>query len=98
LDKELFTAGNFYTYDPIQQTGTLILDGQTLLNLEIFQNSNGTEEGTLFSLLNHCQTPFGKRLFKRWVCHPLRSVEAIEQRLDAVEELSKKSRRNGKFK
>ncbi|KAJ3317692.1 DNA mismatch repair protein msh6 [Blyttiomyces sp. JEL0837] len=88
LDKDLASIGNFKVYDPLQSSGTLVLDGQTLLNLEIFENSaDGTSNGTLFKLLNRCITPQGKRLFKSWVCHPLRDKNAINARLDAVEDL-----------
>ncbi|TPX40170.1 hypothetical protein SeMB42_g06113, partial [Synchytrium endobioticum] len=66
LDKDLVSAGNFHMYDPVQEVASLVLDGQTLLNLEVFQNTiDGSESGTLFSLLNHCATACGKRLFKR---------------------------------
>ncbi|KAF9438135.1 DNA mismatch repair protein msh6 [Entomortierella beljakovae] len=88
LDKELLSFKNFHIYDPVRQASTLILDGQTLSNLEIFQNNNdGSETGTVLKLLNRCVTPFGKRLFRRWLCHPLRSAPAISARLDAVEDL-----------
>ncbi|KAI8928158.1 muts domain V-domain-containing protein [Entophlyctis helioformis] len=86
LDVDLVSARNFRFYDPMRSSGTLILDGQTLLNLEIFENStDGTDRGALFKLLNQCETPFGKRLFKQWLCHPLRSVDALNARLDAVD-------------
>lgn len=82
------SAGNIRFYDPIRNTTSLVLDGQTLANLEIFQNSyDGSSTGTLFELLNHCVTPFGKRLFKQWLCHPLRDASDINMRLDAVENL-----------
>jgi DNA mismatch repair protein MSH6 len=79
---------NVTHYDPIRNTTSLVLDGQTLANLEILQNSyDGSDEGTVMKLLNQCVTPFGKRLFKRWLCHPLRSTGEIIERQDAVEEL-----------
>ncbi|KAF9923433.1 DNA mismatch repair protein msh6 [Linnemannia zychae] len=88
LDTELLSFKNFHVYDPVRQASTLILDGQTLSNLEVFQNnSDGSESGTVLRLLNRCVTPFGKRLFRRWLCHPLRSAPAIGARLDAVEDL-----------
>ncbi|KAJ3035450.1 DNA mismatch repair protein msh6 [Rhizophlyctis rosea] len=88
LDKELVSARNFHLYDPVRQFGTLVLDGQTLKNLEVFENTtDGSDEGTLFKLLCRCSTAFGKRLFKRWLCHPLRSIQAINERLDAVNDL-----------
>ncbi|KAJ1952263.1 DNA mismatch repair protein msh6 [Linderina pennispora] len=46
-----------------------------------------TVEGTLFALLNHALTPFGRRLLSRWTCHPLKSASAINARLDVVEYL-----------
>lgn len=89
LERPLLSQGNFESYNPIQSNGTLILDGQTLINLEIFSNSvNGGSEGTLFSLLNKCVTPFGKRLFRQWVAHPLCNIDRINERLDAVEMLN----------
>ncbi|CAM1508588.1 Fc.00g054360.m01.CDS01 [Cosmosporella sp. VM-42] len=89
LERPLLSQGNFETYSPIQKNGTLVLDGQTLINLEVFNNtSNGGSEGTLFSLLNKCVTPFGKRLFRSWVAHPLCNIDRINERLDAVEMLN----------
>ncbi|OLN92779.1 DNA mismatch repair protein msh6 [Colletotrichum chlorophyti] len=89
LEGNLLSQGNFEWYTPIRRNGTLILDGQTLINLEIFSNTaNGGPEGTLFTLLNRCVTPFGKRLFRQWVCHPLCDIQRINERLDAVDMLN----------
>lgn len=89
LERPLLSQRNFERYSPIQKNGTLILDGQTLTNLEVFTNSsNGSSEATLFSLLNQCITPFGKRLFRQWVAHPLCDIERINERLDAVDMLN----------
>ncbi|KAJ5949148.1 DNA mismatch repair protein msh6 [Penicillium verhagenii] len=89
IDKDLITIGNFTWYDPIKKASSLVLDGQTLINMEIFANSfDGGAEGTLFQLLNCCITPFGKRTFKQWVCHPLMDAKRINARLDAVDALN----------
>ncbi|MCJ1319232.1 DNA mismatch repair protein msh6 [Xylographa vitiligo] len=89
LDRDLVSLANFTWYDPILKASTLVLDGQTLINLEIFANSfDGGVDGTLFMLLNRCITPFGKRMFKQWVCHPLVDPIRINARLDAVESLN----------
>lgn len=89
IERNLLSQGNFTWYNPIHKNGTLILDGQTLINLEIFANSvNGGSDGTLFALLNRCVTPFGKRLFRQWVCHPLCNIQKINERLDAVDMLN----------
>jgi DNA mismatch repair protein MSH6 len=89
LEHNLVSQRNFEWYNPIHRNGTLILDGQTLMNLEIFTNTaNGGTEGTLFGLLNRCVTPFGKRLFRQWVCHPLCNISKLDERLDAVDLLN----------
>ena len=89
LDRDLITIGNFSWYDPIRKASSLVLDGQTLINMEIFANSaDGGSDGTLFQLLNRCITPFGKRTFKQWVCHPLMDSQKINARLDAVDALN----------
>ncbi|KAL6876927.1 DNA repair protein [Trichoderma novae-zelandiae] len=89
LEAPLLSQGNFEVYKPIQKNGTLVLDGQTLTNLELFSNTvNGNTDGTLFGLLNKCITPFGKRLFRQWVAHPLCDIDRINERLDAVELLN----------
>ncbi len=89
IERELLTLGNFSWYDPIKMASSLVLDGKTLMNLEVFANSfDGGANGTLFMLLNRCITPFGKRMFKKWLCHPLIDPVKINGRLDAVESLN----------
>jgi DNA mismatch repair protein MSH6 len=89
LERDLLTQGNFTWYNPIQKGTTLVLDGQTLINLEIFANTfDGSQDGTLFTLLNRCVTAFGKRMFRQWVCHPLADAKRINERLDAVDILN----------
>jgi DNA mismatch repair protein MSH6 len=98
LERDLLSQGNFSGYSPVQKATTLVLDGQTLINLEIFANTyDGGQEGTLFSLLNRCITPFGKRMFKQWVCHPLADAKRINERLDAVDMLNADRTMRGQF-
>ncbi|KIJ36317.1 hypothetical protein M422DRAFT_261267 [Sphaerobolus stellatus SS14] len=77
---DLLSMKNFNIYDPMKEGKGLILDGQTLAHIEVLVNSEGTAEGSLSSLLGRCVTPFGKRLFRLWLCMPLRDVEQIAQR------------------
>jgi len=84
----MLTQQRFQVFQPIAHGDTLILDGQTLINLDVLRNSTtGGSEGTLLQLLSHCVTPMGKRLFQRWLCHPLRHVPSINMRLDAVQDM-----------
>lgn len=88
IDNEVLPTGNFRIYNPMKDSSTLILDGQTLMNLEILQNNHdNSKKNTLLERLDNCLTPFGKRLFRQWLTHPLRSIVEIELRLDAVENL-----------
>ncbi|KAJ9661332.1 DNA mismatch repair protein msh6 [Coniosporium apollinis] len=89
IDKDLVSLGNFSWYDPIRKATSLVLDGQSLINLEIFANSfDGSTDGTLFTMLNRCVSPFGKRMLRQWVCHPLADAARINARLDAVDALN----------
>ncbi|KAK4995763.1 DNA mismatch repair protein msh6, partial [Elasticomyces elasticus] len=89
IDKDLVSLGNFEWYDPIRKASSLVLDGQSLINLEIFANTvDGSTDGTLFAMMNRCITPFGKRMLKQWVCHPLADARKINARLDAVDALN----------
>lgn len=88
LDKELISLKNFVLYQPLKQSSNLVLDAKGLENLEILENATNLElDGSLLKVLNHCVTAFGKRMMRRWVCHPLFYVEEIEDRLNAVEDL-----------
>ncbi|XP_024029834.1 DNA mismatch repair protein MSH7 [Morus notabilis] len=69
-------------------SGCLKMDGQTLVNLEIFSNNaDGGPSGTLYKYLDNCVTSSGKRLLRRWICHPLKDAEEINCRLNVVEDL-----------
>lgn len=65
----------------------LIVDDISSRNLELFSPVSAT--GTsLLSVVNHCQTPMGKRLLNNQLKRPLRLAQAQQQlqaRLDAVE-------------
>lgn len=66
----------------------LLLDAATQRNLELVKNSqDGSEEQTLFSVLNKTATPMGARTIKKWLVRPLLKKELIESRHQAVEVL-----------
>jgi len=64
----------------------LIIDANSQQNLELFSpvSSSGT---SLISVLNHCQTPMGKRLLIQQMKRPLRQHARINMRLDAITSL-----------
>ena len=66
------------------------LDPNTRRNLELTENLRGKgKKGTLLSLLDKTCTAMGGRLLRSWVEQPLLNPSAINDRLDAVEELTK---------
>ncbi|MHC1636225.1 MAG: DNA mismatch repair protein MutS [Candidatus Methanospirareceae archaeon] len=66
----------------------MILDGVTLRNLEIFKNiRDGTQRGTLISILDETKTPMGSRLLNKNLKFPLLDVTEIKKRQEAVKEL-----------
>eukprot|EP01038_Epipyxis_sp_PR26KG_P007516 gene7516-10239_t len=67
---------------------SMTLDEVALTNLEVLVNNfDRTEKGSLWSFINKCNTAFGKRLLRTWLCNPLFRVTDIEKRANAVEEL-----------
>ncbi len=66
----------------------MTLDESTRRNLELTETiRGGSVKGSLLDVLDDTLTPMGGRLLRRWLGQPLLSVEAINQRLDAVEAL-----------
>lgn len=66
----------------------MLLNGNTLNSLEIYRNqTDNTEKGSLFWVLDRTQTRFGQRLLRKWVGRPLLDQGKLEERINAVEEL-----------
>jgi DNA mismatch repair protein MutS len=65
----------------------LHLDEMTRRNLEIVEPLRTGEGGTLVEVLDRTRTPMGRRLLRRRILRPLVDRDAIERRLDAVQEL-----------
>lgn len=63
---------------------TLLLDPATLRNLEIFQSSRGTREGSLLQAMNRTATPPGARLLERWLAAPTLDLPEIQRRQTLV--------------
>ena len=70
-----------------RQDQSVILDAATRRNLELTQNLSGGTDNTLAEVLDHCATPMGSRMLKRWIHQPMRHFEALNQRLDAIGEI-----------
>ncbi|MBA6296055.1 DNA mismatch repair protein MutS [Colwellia sp. MB02u-9] len=65
----------------------VILDAATRRNLELTQNLQGGNENTLAAILDKAATPMGSRLLKRWLHFPLRELNTLNNRQNAIEEI-----------
>ena len=93
LAKETVPIAKFFSYEgdtTINPKKRMILDYQTIVNLEILETKfdpKNKEIGSLIEFLNKCCTSFGKRLMKNWILNPLNDVDLINERLNVVDEL-----------
>ncbi|NTU91430.1 MAG: DNA mismatch repair protein MutS [Chlorobiaceae bacterium] len=72
----------------VESSESMMLDIQTRRNLEIISSmQDGTLNGSLLEVIDRTRNPMGARLLRRWLLHPLKQLEAITHRHDAVEEL-----------
>lgn len=80
------SMGHILSLDLFDTKKGLVLDEGAKKNLEIFESlARSDKEGSLYQVLNRCQTAMGSRLLRQWLHKPLGSKEAIQGRLDFVE-------------
>jgi DNA mismatch repair protein MutS len=72
---------------PYDVSEYMLLDASTKRNLEITTTISGQLDCTLFSIIDRTLTPMGGRMLKQWINRPLKRLEPICSRLDAVKEL-----------
>lgn len=68
----------------ISRSEFMVLDHQTIQNLEILKSQDGSKLHSLFGVLNHTQTAMGKRTLERALLYPLLDASAIESRYDII--------------
>ena len=66
----------------------IVLDASTKRNLELVVSmQDGSHDGSLVSIMDDTCTPMGGRRLRAWLVRPLRQIDAIQRRLNAVEAL-----------
>ena len=78
---------NLRSLQEYRSARTLLLDPATLRNLEIFQSSRGTRDGSLLTAINRTGTAAGARLLERWLASPTLDLAEIQRRSAIVGEL-----------
>ena len=66
---------------------TIIIDEVSRKNLEIETSSDGNSNHSLVGLFDHCHSPMGARMLRRWFKGPLRDHDALARRHDAIDSL-----------
>ncbi len=65
----------------------MVLDNDTLRNLELFHSMSGRQRGTLIDCLDVTVSAAGGRLLREWMQKPLLKRDRIQARLDKVQRL-----------
>ncbi len=80
----------------IQEDHYVWLDKFTIRNLELFHPLQ--EGGKAFiDIIDKTISPMGARLMKRWIAMPLKDINPLNERLDAVETLIRESAMRSEF-
>ncbi|KAK5970999.1 DNA mismatch repair protein Msh6 [Trichostrongylus colubriformis] len=103
IDVDMVTMRDFTILEPLEQSPVqkssqgsvwanrqMILDGITLENLNLVPGDNRDSQAaslSLYSTVNKCQTAFGKRLLRQWICSPTCDMVVLKDRQDAIEYL-----------
>ena len=96
-ESQLAQAGRTAALRFYSSSEFLRLDASTLANLEIIQTLEGNRKGSLLQFLDHTQTGMGGRLVKSWLLAPLRNLDQLQFRLDALEALTHSAQTHGRI-
>ena len=66
---------------------SVMIDASTRRNLELTTNLSGGTENTLSEVLDKTATPMGSRLLRRWINRPLRDIQILNSRQEAIQNL-----------
>lgn len=61
----------------------VLIDSASQRNLDLVESRSGPKH-TLLGVLDRTQTPMGGRLLRDWLLHPLRDLNALNQRQDCI--------------
>lgn len=93
VETQKSSLDHFESLLPYRTGNSLEIDEATRRSLEITKTlRDGRRDGSLLSVIDRTVTAMGSRLLADWVSNPLTSKEAIEERHDSVEELTKENR------
>jgi DNA mismatch repair protein MutS len=65
----------------------VVMDAPTRRNLELEESLTGHSQHTLAGVMDHCQSPMGSRLLRRWLQRPLRDQQRLQARYQAIDSI-----------
>lgn len=78
----------FDVIKPYSISDYVLMDLNTRKNLELLETSRDkTKYGSLYWALDNVKTPMGARLLKKWITQPIKNINEILKRQNAVQEL-----------
>ncbi len=78
----------FDVIQPYSVSDFVSIDANTRRNLELVETSRDKSKfGSLYWAIDKVKTPMGSRLLKSWITQPVKNIEEISKRQNAVEEL-----------
>jgi DNA mismatch repair protein MutS len=98
-DTQLRDLGHVTTLRTREGADGLAIDAATRRNLELVETiADGSKRGSLLGVLDMTRTAMGARALREWILRPLTSLERIQDRLDAVEELAFRTIERGRLR
>lgn len=91
------SASHLRRLQSYQTSQYLVLDAVTQAHLDLVE-SRGGRGMTLLGVLDRAVTPMGARMIREWILHPLRDVESIVARQQAIARLLEDSLQLGKLR
>lgn len=86
LETQKGTLPKFDVIKPYAISEYLSLDSATRKNLELIQTSRDKSKyGSLLWAIDRVKTPMGARLLKNWITQPVKKIQEIKNRQNAVE-------------
>ena len=88
FDTQKGAVPKFDVIKPYSISDFVSIDSNTRKNLELLETSRDKMKyGSLYWAIDRVKTPMGARLLKNWITQPIKNIEEIKIRQNAVEEL-----------
>ncbi|MCQ2496667.1 MAG: DNA mismatch repair protein MutS [Lachnospiraceae bacterium] len=89
LDTQMISLEHITHIVPYVSGKYMLIDNQTRRNLELTETMRDkNKKGSLLNVLDRTKTAMGARMLRSFVEQPLLDMEAINDRLDAIEEIN----------